>query len=104
MQCHAINFRGSVHDRAIAIRDAVLVENHRALQDTTVSIGKLAETLEQASRTVQRVSEDGANIGKIIEVISAIVEPANLLALNAAIEAACAGQLRSRVSVFRLKG
>lgn len=31
-QRFAINFRGSVHDRAIAIRDAVLVENDRALQ------------------------------------------------------------------------
>ena len=31
-QRYAINFRGSVHDRAIAIRDAVLVENDRALQ------------------------------------------------------------------------
>ncbi|WP_414705466.1 hypothetical protein [Pseudomonas sp.] len=30
-QRYAINFRGSVHDRAIAIRDAVLVDNDAAL-------------------------------------------------------------------------
>lgn len=30
-QRHAINFRGSVHDRAIAIRDAVLADNNRDL-------------------------------------------------------------------------
>ena len=30
-QRYAINFRGSVHDRAIAIRDAVLVDDDAAL-------------------------------------------------------------------------
>jgi methyl-accepting chemotaxis protein len=40
-QRYAINFRGSVHDRAIAIRDAVLVENDRALQQQIADIDRL---------------------------------------------------------------
>lgn len=40
-QRYAINFRGSVHDRAIAIRDAVLVENDRALQQHLADIERL---------------------------------------------------------------
>ncbi|PHQ25088.1 methyl-accepting chemotaxis protein [Marinobacter guineae] len=71
--------------------DAEVESGNRVVQDTTASIGKLAETLEQAAQTVQRVSDDSANIEKIIEVINAIAEQTNLLALNAAIEAARAG-------------
>lgn len=40
-QRYAINFRGSVHDRAIAIRDAVLVENDRNLQKHLADIESL---------------------------------------------------------------
>ena len=40
-QRYAINFRGSVHDRAIAIRDAVLVENERDLQKHLADIERL---------------------------------------------------------------
>ena len=41
-QRYAINFRGSVHDRAIAIRDAVLVEDNLALQGHLREIERLA--------------------------------------------------------------
>ena len=40
-QRYAINFRGSVHDRAIAIRDAVLVENNAALNEHLEEIQRL---------------------------------------------------------------
>ncbi|MBJ7536275.1 methyl-accepting chemotaxis protein [Marinomonas transparens] len=40
-QRHAINFRGSVHDRAIAIRDVVLLKDENKLTDTLKVIKKL---------------------------------------------------------------
>ena len=40
-QRYAINFRGSVHDRAISIRDAVLETDSRALSRHTTDIDKL---------------------------------------------------------------
>lgn len=40
-QRHAINFRGSVHDRAIAIRDVVLLDNDAEVSDTIKVIRKL---------------------------------------------------------------
>jgi methyl-accepting chemotaxis protein len=59
---------------------------------TAEAIVHLSETLELASKTVEKVSVDSGNIEKITDVISAIAEQTNLLALNAAIEAARAGE------------
>ena len=42
-QRHAINFRGSVHDRAIAVRDVVLVTTPGELQTEVALIDKLAK-------------------------------------------------------------
>ncbi|MFJ4247548.1 methyl-accepting chemotaxis protein [Pseudomonas sp. NPDC089741] len=41
IQHHAINFRGSVHNRAIAIRDAVLVKDDQALNQYLAQITQL---------------------------------------------------------------
>ncbi|WP_218353509.1 methyl-accepting chemotaxis protein [Alteromonas lipotrueiana] len=71
--------------------DNEVESGNRVVQETNNFIGQLAGTLEKATQTVQRVSEDSANIEKIIEVINAIADQTNLLALNAAIEAARAG-------------
>jgi methyl-accepting chemotaxis protein len=43
-QRYAINFRGSVHDRAIAIRDVVLVSSDKELEDAIALIARLAAT------------------------------------------------------------
>lgn len=48
-QRYAINFRGSVHDRAIAIRDVVLLSEHSELQNTLRDIANL-ETFYNDSR------------------------------------------------------
>ena len=46
-QRYAINFRGSVHDRAIAIRDAVLVEDAPALQQHLRDIERLGAFMQR---------------------------------------------------------
>jgi methyl-accepting chemotaxis protein len=48
-QRYAINFRGSVHDRAIAIRDVVLIPESHELQSTLKDISRL-ETFYNESR------------------------------------------------------
>jgi len=61
-QRYAINFRGSVHDRAIAIRDAVLVENDRALEKHLADIDRLkAFYSENAEAMAESFREKGAS-------------------------------------------
>ncbi|MFM8749498.1 MCP four helix bundle domain-containing protein [Rhabdaerophilum sp.] len=49
LQRYAINFRGSVHDRAIAIRDVVLIDDPRQREVETKLIDKLAASYAQTS-------------------------------------------------------
>jgi methyl-accepting chemotaxis protein len=48
-QRHAINFRGSVHDRAIALRDLVLANDNAAAQPAIEQIRVLAANYERAA-------------------------------------------------------
>jgi len=54
-QRFAINFRGSVHDRAIAIRDAVLVENNRDLQTHLTEIDRLKAFYRESAGPMDRM-------------------------------------------------
>ncbi len=54
-QRHAINFRGSVHDRAIAIRDAVLVDSDRALQRHLADIDRLKTFYRDNARAMDEL-------------------------------------------------
>ncbi|TGG94921.1 methyl-accepting chemotaxis protein [Natronospirillum operosum] len=56
-QRYAINFRGSVHDRAIAIRDAVLVESDSALSGHLAEIDELAAFYQQSAAPMRRLLE-----------------------------------------------
>jgi methyl-accepting chemotaxis protein len=49
-QRYAINFRGSVHDRAIAIRDAVLVDNDQALNSHLRDIERLNSFYQDSAK------------------------------------------------------
>tara|TARA_B100000700_G_scaffold7757_1_gene8133 strand:- start:224 stop:1855 length:1632 start_codon:yes stop_codon:yes gene_type:complete len=58
---------------------------------TIRSIEQLAEEVESAGAVIVELSENTAEIDKVLEVIEGIADQTNLLALNAAIEAARAG-------------
>lgn len=48
-QRYAINFRGSVHDRAIAVRDVVILDNVQEIENTLRLIQKLEEFYKDSS-------------------------------------------------------
>ncbi len=56
------------------------------------TIGLLANEVEEASQVINKLQQDSASIGGILDVIRGIAEQSNLLALNAAVEAARAGE------------
>ncbi|MBA6348259.1 methyl-accepting chemotaxis protein [Colwellia sp. BRX8-9] len=56
------------------------------------TIGLLADEVEEAAQVINKLQQDSASIGGILDVIRGIAEQTNLLALNAAIEAARAGE------------
>ncbi|MGE7993713.1 methyl-accepting chemotaxis protein [Pseudomonas sp. NPDC089554] len=74
-----------------ASRQATL-DGRDQLEHMVQIINRLAASLEQTRNTVAALAERNENIGKVINVITAIADQTNLLALNAAIEAARAGE------------
>lgn len=61
--------------------------------DATIQLMRLvAEHIEQSADEVNKLQQESAQIGDILQVIRTISEQTNLLALNAAIEAARAGE------------
>ena len=55
IQRAAIDFRGSVHDRAIALRDVVIAPDATAAQRTQQEIERLAQTYSDANQHLQQV-------------------------------------------------
>ena len=64
----------------------------QVVDETMSSINALADEVEKAAETIQKLENDSENIGSVLDVIRGISEQTNLLALNAAIEAARAGE------------
>ncbi|RXJ69664.1 methyl-accepting chemotaxis protein [Halarcobacter ebronensis] len=60
----AINFRGSVHDRAIAIRDLVLSKNSsdKLFVDSLTDIKKLGEFYEESAKSMEALFKKGVEI------------------------------------------
>lgn len=64
----------------------------RISEDNKNTIMVLAQDVESAANVINKVQQDSASIGGILDVIRGIADQTNLLALNAAIEAARAGE------------
>ncbi|WP_150911669.1 methyl-accepting chemotaxis protein [Marinobacter halotolerans] len=73
-QRYAINFRGSVHDRAIAIRDAVLVENDRDLQKHLQDIERLKAFYRESAVPMQSMLRDDSASREEKRLMAAIEE------------------------------
>jgi methyl-accepting chemotaxis protein len=67
-------------------------QGHDIVSNTVNGISDLASGIQTASASIDKVSSDSQEIGRVLDVIKGIAEQTNLLALNAAIEAARAGE------------
>lgn len=64
----------------------------QTILETTQAMESLAEEVNNANESVQRLREQALSITSVVDVITGIADQTNLLALNAAIEAARAGE------------
>lgn len=62
-QRYAINFRGSVHDRAIAIRDVVLSKTPGQLEGFVREINRLQSFYREADSNMSNMQGDGVDFG-----------------------------------------
>jgi methyl-accepting chemotaxis protein len=69
-----------------------VLRGHSIVEDTKEMMGKIADAVDKAAKTVHELGDASGKIGNVIKVINDIADQTNLLALNAAIEAARAGE------------
>ena len=62
------------------------------MSSTVDSINKLSEQISNAATSIDKLSNDSQEVGRVLDVIRGITEQTNLIALSAAIEAARAGE------------
>ncbi len=80
-QQYAVDFRGSVHDRAIAVRDAVLVDDEASLEPILADIKRLEGDYREAAAGMQDlfsrgdVTADERNALAAIQEIKATTMP-----------------------------
>ncbi len=72
--------------------NALAKESEELGNRTLEGTGRIQPLMETVANEISQLADKSANIGEILDTISAIADQTNLLALNAAIEAARAGQ------------
>ena len=68
-QRYAINFRGSVHDRAIALRDVVLTTDKNAKEGILSDIKRLERFYEESSKPLDAIFDKGIGVEEKERVI-----------------------------------
>ena len=88
------NIAGNANEAASAVSQVHQQVSHgKQISDQARSeMEQLNEEILQATHAIEKLQQDSASIGAILNEINAIAEQTNLLALNAAIEAARAGE------------
>ncbi|TVP90308.1 MAG: methyl-accepting chemotaxis protein [Pseudomonadaceae bacterium] len=71
-QRYAINFRGSVHDRAIAIRDVVLINEPRGVRQQLQLIDQLAGFYRESDRALQQMLDRNSPSNEEQRLLAAI--------------------------------
>jgi methyl-accepting chemotaxis protein len=94
MSVTANEVASSAQGAAAAAKDAddATVEGSTVVMNTTNSINRLSDRIDEAVKEVKSLEAATGNIEMILRVINDIADQTNLLALNAAIEAARAGE------------
>ncbi len=72
IQRYAINFRGSVHNRAIAIRDAVLVDNDRDLEKHLAQVASLEKDYVDSAAPMEQLFQGAGVTGEERQLLAAI--------------------------------
>ncbi len=96
-QRHAINFRGSVHDRAIAVRDAVLVTDDRSLQKHLGEITRLRLFYAEAAQGMQRALNGTGASEEELRLLDSIqeIERTTMAASQALLDLRQAGEIQA---------
>lgn len=72
--------------------DRTVGNGHAMVKQSLERVTQLVDSVQEAVRGIDALSEESQNIGTVLDVIKSVAEQTNLLALNAAIEAARAGE------------
>lgn len=95
-QRHAITFRGSVYDRAIAIRDVILFVDASAAEASIAEIRRLSADYAEAETALNAILDGQASVApEEMEIITAIQDIASVVnpAVEETIEYKTAGRL-----------
>ncbi|MBA1232745.1 methyl-accepting chemotaxis protein [Pseudomonas viridiflava] len=95
VQRYAINFRGSVHNRAIAIRDAVLVNNDRDLEFHLAEMASLEQAYVESARPMDQLINAPGVTREEKELLRAIkeIEVKTLASTKAVVDLRRAGNI-----------
>jgi len=95
IQRFAINFRGSAHDRAIAVRDVVLSENEVDRRREVAAIEELARFYAASAGPLERLMQSSADAGELRSLYGAIkdIESRSVQTTQAIVKQAEAGDL-----------